>query len=112
MTTETITRAPVRLLITEISLCGWLGQAAPGDTIKYHRGALAQDCAPLLSCVPESDRAELFRISRRALSAFELGFVHLVQTRHGEDDYSYLMVARKRSAKKKASLTAFVQVAA
>lgn len=33
----------VRNPLTEIDLCGWIGQAAPGDILEYHRGFLALD---------------------------------------------------------------------
>jgi hypothetical protein len=51
--------------IKEIEFCGWIGQAAPGDILQYHRGHLALDVAahgPL----SERERAELSRVARRA----------------------------------------------
>jgi hypothetical protein len=87
----------VHLSLSEIDLCGWLGQAEPGDTLEYYRGYLVVDAIPHGSRLPERDRAELGRIARRALWASERGLVHLVQRRHGSDDYSYLLVARPKS---------------
>ncbi len=96
---------PVRLQLTEASLCGWLGQAAPGDTLTYHRGSLPHDRTPHTSRLSDSDRAELGRITSRTVWAFEQGLVHLLQRRHGDEDYSYYLIARPRSSKVAASLT-------
>ena len=108
MTPETTTAALPRLLITENILCAWLGQAAPGDSLKYHRGALVHDRTPPTSRLPHADRLELGRITRRVLWAFERGLVHLVQRRHGDDDYSYLLVVRPRTRKVAASLSSLL----
>jgi hypothetical protein len=86
----------VHLALTEIDLCGWIGQAGPGDTLEYYRGFLVVDAIPHGSRLPERDRIELGRIARRALWACERGLVHLVQRRHEADDYSYLIVARPK----------------
>ncbi|MBI2717213.1 MAG: hypothetical protein HYX36_00395 [Rhizobiales bacterium] len=82
--------------ITEINFCGWIGQASPGDTLEYHRGLLAHDVSPQNKQRGEDERAELLRIARRAWWASEKGLVHLVQRRHGADDYSYLVIARPK----------------
>jgi len=81
--------------LTEIKFCAWLAQAAPGDTLEYYRGFLMVDRIPR-GRLPEGDRTELMRIARRALWAAEQGLVHLVQKRHGADDYSYVAIARPR----------------
>lgn len=86
----------VRLLLSEADLCGWLGQAEPGKRLEYHRGFLAVDAVPHGSHLPEQDRAELGRVARRALWASHRGLAHLVQRRHGPDDYSYLVIVRPR----------------
>jgi len=80
--------------ITETNLCGWIGQALPGDMLEYHRGSLVRDVSPQNKRHGEAERAELLRIARRAWWAFEVGLVHLVQRRHRDDDYSYLIIAR------------------
>jgi hypothetical protein len=96
-TTSIITRLPIiRLKLTEIELCGWLGQALPGDVIEYHRGFLAIDCIPQGGRLTERDRSELVRVGRRALWAADRGIAYLIQRRHGPDDYSYLVIARPR----------------
>jgi hypothetical protein len=81
-----------RQLVTEARLCTWLGKASPGDTLEYHRGALVFDTAPYASRLSEHDRSELRSLARRAAWAQQQGLVHLVQKRHGTDDYSYLIV--------------------
>ena len=83
--------------LTEPEFCGWLGAATPGDTLAYHRGALALDIQPYGSRLAPADRRELARLARRAFWAAERGWVHLVQRRHGPDDFSYLAIARPRS---------------
>jgi len=88
--------SPVRLRYTEMELCGWLGQASPGDVLQYHRGFLAIDREPHSHRLPQNERTELIRMCSRAHWAAERGLVHLVQRRHSECDYSYLLIARPR----------------
>lgn len=100
-----ITRLPTaRLRLGEIALCAWIGQAAPGDILEYHRGFLALDITVHGTRLCERDRAELARMARRAFLAAENDLVHLVQRRHGPDDYSYLAVARPKPKHAPASL--------
>ena len=84
------------LSLSEIDLCGWLGQAEPGETLEYYRGYLVIDAIPHGGRLPEQDRTELRRVARRALWASDRGIADLVQRRHGPDDYSYLVIARPR----------------
>ncbi len=82
--------------LTEVSLCTWLGAAAPGDSITYHRGALARQVCPQLQCLPDDERATLQRLAARAWKLAEDGLADLVQRRHGFEDFEYLLVARRR----------------
>lgn len=82
--------------LTEASLCTWLGAAAPGDSITYHRGALARQVCPQLQCLPEQERTALQRLAARAWKLAELGLADIVQRRHGYEDYAYILVARRR----------------
>lgn len=82
--------------LTEIELCAWLGQAAPGDVLEYHRGFLALDVAAVPLDPDTEARAELRRVAKRALWAFEQDLVHLVQRRHGPSDFAYLAIARQK----------------
>lgn len=109
MTNKITPLAPVRLRYTEIELCGWLGQASPGDTLQYHRGYLAIDRDPIHERLPKKDREELGRLSDRAHWAAERGLAHLLQRRHGECDYSYLIIARPRSKAAAATILATLE---
>ena len=85
-----------RLRLSEIELCAWLGQAAPQDTLEYHRGFLVLDSNAQISRLPKRQREELARVASRAWWASEKGLVHLVQRRLGPDDFSYIAIARPR----------------
>lgn len=108
MDTNITILTPPRCGITETELCGWLGQAAPGDRLVYHRGFLALDCAPTAGRFPERERGELLRVARRALFAAENGLVHLVQRRNGPDDFTYLLIARPRPKTARGSILAIL----
>ena len=94
--TNTTKLPAIRSGIKEIDLCTWLGQAAPGDVLEYHRGFLALDGTRQVSRLDDQARCELVRVGRRVFWAAERGIVHLVQRRFGPDDYSYLAIARPR----------------
>lgn len=98
----------VRKPLTEIDLCGWVGQAAPGDMLEYHRGFLALDTIPQGSRLADRERAELAGVARRAWWAAERGLIHLVQRRHGSDDYSYLAIARPKPKQASVSLSSLL----
>jgi hypothetical protein len=82
--------------LTDVALCKWLGAAAPGDCITYHRGFLARDISPLTQMLPEPDRVALMRLAGRAWKLADADLAHLLQRRHGDEDYEYLIVARRR----------------
>lgn len=82
--------------LTEEALCRWLGAAAAGDRLAYHRGFLARDVSAVTQTLPEPDRVVLMRLASRAWKLADAGLAHLLQRRHGEDDYEYLIVARPR----------------
>jgi hypothetical protein len=73
--------------LTEIGLCAWVAQAEPGAILEYHRGFLGDTPA----------RIDLSILGARAHDLAERGLVHLVQLRHGTEDYSYLAIARPRA---------------
>ncbi len=85
--------APV---LDEAALMAWLGAAASGDRIEYWRGFLAVDASAIASKLEPDDRRQLGRVSARAFRLAQQGKAHLVQCRHGEADYSYLLVVRPR----------------
>ena len=78
------------LPLTEFDFLAWLGQAMPGERLIYHRGQLALDRLA-------RSQQGLSRLADRAHWAAARGFVHLVQRRHGTDDFSYLAIARERA---------------
>jgi hypothetical protein len=98
----------VSLSLSEIEFCGWLGQAEPGDTLEYYRGFLLVDASQHSGRLPEQDRVELMRVARRAWWASEQKLVHLVQHRHGADDYSYIAIARAKPKQASASLSSLL----
>jgi hypothetical protein len=106
---STVTKLPtVRRRMDETDLCGWIGQAAPGEALEYYRGFLAMDTFSQGTRLTEPERAELKRVARRAWWASEQKLIHLVQRRHGADDYSYLAVARPKPKQASASLSSLL----
>jgi hypothetical protein len=89
-------KSQARSDVTEATLCAWLGMAAPGDAIVYHRGFLTIDLASDVQLLSDRARKELGRVASRARLLASQGLVHLVQRRNGPDDFSYLMIARPR----------------
>jgi hypothetical protein len=83
-------------LLDEAALTAWFSAAAAGDRIEYWRGLLAIDANPTGSKLEPDDRRLLSRVAARAFRLAEQGKAHLVQRRHGEADYSYLLVVRPR----------------
>lgn len=99
---------PHKLRLTETDLCGWIGQAAPGEALEYYRGFLALDTFSQATRLAERERVELVRLARRAWWAGEQKLIHLVQRRHGPDDYSYLAIARLKPRSAPASLSSLL----
>ena len=91
--------------LTEIDLCGWIGQANPGDALEYHRGFLALDTLPFGPRLNEKARVDLQRVANRAFWAAEQGLVHLVQRRIAPDVFSYIAIARPRPRRASVSLS-------
>jgi hypothetical protein len=82
--------------LSEIELCAWVAQAAPGAVLQYHRGYLALDRTGFGRFADSPERAALSLLGARAHDLAERGLVHLVQHRHGPEDYSYFAIARAR----------------
>ena len=93
--TFTTVRAARRL--TEIEFAAWVGAAAPGDRIEYHRGYLAVDIVAVISGLSEPERATLKQLAGRAWWASEQRLVHLVQERLGPGHFSYIAIARPKA---------------
>ncbi len=81
----------VPLLVTAFR--GWLTRAKPGDRIEYHRGFLALDRIKGTNSLKEGERRKLAAVADHALALAGRGELHLLQERHGDGDYSYLVVA-------------------
>ena len=90
--------------LTEASLCTWLGAASAGDSITYHRGALARQVCPHLVCLPNAERVALQRLAARAWKLADMGLADIVQRRHGYEDYAYILVARRRPRQHEANI--------
>ncbi|SHF44908.1 hypothetical protein SAMN05444279_1493 [Ruegeria intermedia] len=82
--------------LTDIEFCAWVGQAASGDWLEYHRGFLGIDAMPGMSTLPDRDRQRLAALASAAFRACEAGLVHLVQERLGPDRFAYLAIARPK----------------
>jgi hypothetical protein len=82
--------------LSEIELCAWIAQAEPSAVLEYHRGYLALDRTPFGRFGNTPARAALAQLGSRAHDLAERCLVHLVQLRHGAEDYSYLAIARPR----------------
>jgi len=82
--------------LSEVELCVWVSQAAPGDTLEYHRGFLAVDRTPYGQFMDTPARAALELLADRAHALAEQELVHLVQRRCGPFDFSYLAIARPK----------------
>ena len=82
--------------LSEIELCAWIAQADPGAVLEYHRGFLALDRTAFGRFAEAPTRTALSTLGNRAHDLAERGLVHLVQLRHGPEDYSYFAIARPR----------------
>lgn len=105
-TTFTTTRSARRL--SEMEFAGWVGAAASGDRLEYHRGFLAVDTIPMISKLPETERAALKAMAARAWWASEQRLVHLVQERLGPDLFAYIAIARPKPKRAEVSLAALL----
>ena len=99
---------PAVPMLDEAALMAWLGAAAPGDRVEYWRGYLAIDASAAASQLEPDDRRQLGRVAARAYRLAEQDKAHLVQRRHGEADYSYLLIVRPRPRPVRARFTSAV----
>ena len=103
---ETPVPAPttMALIIDVAGFEGWLRAAHPGSRITLHRGHLCVDRALRPDAPNDADSeacAALNRLADRAMRAAEQGLVHLVQQRHGPEDFSYLAIRTRTPAKRR-----------
>jgi hypothetical protein len=102
--TRITTTSPANLSLNEATFCAWLGAAAPGEAITYHRGALARDTCPQLNLLSLDERVRVARLSSRALKLAEAGLLHLVQRRHGFEDFAYVAIASPKPRRNASAL--------
>ena len=109
-------RAPIPLTpsgatgtrISDIDLCAWVAQAAPGDVLEYHRGFLALDRLTGVSELGAREAERVGKLADRAFHAAEQRLVHLVQQRLGPDRFSYRAIARPKPRDASAVLSALL----
>lgn len=94
--------------LTELELCAWAAEAEAGEVLEYHRGFLALDRTAVGRFRDLAARAALTCLGDRAHDLAQRGLVHLVQRRHGPDDYSYLAIARPRQRGAAASIAVLI----
>ena len=94
--------------LTEMDFAGWVGAATPGDRLEYHRGFLAIDIVPVISNLPETERAALKTLGSRAWWAAEQRLVHLVQERLGPGLFAYIAIARPKPKHAEVSLASLL----
>ena len=71
---STIITMPTRPTpISEIELCAWVAQAAPGEALEYHRGFLGLDRSVMGRLMSYENRVKLGRASDRAWLLAEQG---------------------------------------
>ena len=104
----TITTVRSARRLTEMDFAGWVGAAAPGDRLEYHRGFLAVDIVPVISKLSEHDRSVLKSMAARAWWAAEQRLVHLVQERLGPGSFAYIAIARPKPRNAEVSLAALL----
>lgn len=105
-TTFTRTRSSRRL--SEMEFAGWVGAAAPGDRIEYHRGFLAVDLIVPISGQSSPELVALSKLGIRAFWAAEQRLVHLVQERLGPNHFAYIAIARPKPKRAEVSLAALL----
>jgi hypothetical protein len=97
-----------RLLLDEIAFVAWVGQAAPGNRLEYHRGFMAIDTDRMMSKLAPDQRRKLCDLADAAFRAAMQDLVHLVQARLATNHFSYIAVARPRPEGAAASLSSLL----
>ncbi len=83
----------------------WVDVAEPGDRLAYHTGFLVVDTTANVSTLAKSEREGLRATADAAYRLAELGRVHLVQERLGQDRFAYLVIARPQTSRNANALT-------
>jgi hypothetical protein len=69
----------------------------PGDRLEYYKGFLIVDAFPPSGWPPSAFQQALAQLRARAFRAAELGLVHLIQQRLGDECFSYVAIARPQA---------------
>jgi hypothetical protein len=72
----------------------WLARARPGEPLEYYRGHLGMDRVKGTSSLSDPERRNLNAVADHTLALSNDGRLHLLQERHGDNDYSYWAVTR------------------
>ena len=83
--------------MTAIEFCAWVSQATPGERLEYYRGFLIVDAFPPSGWPPSAFQQALIQLRSHTFRAAELGLVHLIQRRLGEELFSYVAIARPQA---------------
>ncbi|MCK8787240.1 hypothetical protein M0638_22970 [Roseomonas sp. NAR14] len=67
----------------------------------------SREISPLTQMLADREREALVRLASRAWTLAEAGLADLVQVRHGEEDYSYYIVARRRPRRAQPAMLLF-----
>ncbi len=91
--------------LTDVELCAWMAQAAPGDVLEYHCGALSIDRDKAITTLGPDEARRIDRLADAAFRAAEAELIDLLQRRLGRDCFSYLAIARSKLRQERVSLT-------
>jgi hypothetical protein len=91
-----VTPDPGQRILSFADLDRWFSTSSPGDRVSYFRGFLALDRGPG-SRLGEESGLELDRVATAVMAMAAAGHVHLVQRRHGPNDYTYVAVRARGS---------------
>ena len=80
--------------ISEAEVRRWLREAEPGQVMRYFRGFLARGANAQGEVLSEQECGELSRVATHLWCAAQRKHIHLVQFRHGPEDFTYIAVAR------------------
>ena len=80
--------------ITVREIHTWLANARAGEAITYFRGSLALAREEGGEMPGEANTRHLIEVADYLWKAAQHGRVHLVQIRHGHEDYTYVAVAQ------------------
>jgi hypothetical protein len=76
----------------------WLQEAEPGQALHYFQGFLAAGTDSHGRLLPEPERHALASVASQLWRAAQHHLVHLVQRREGPGTWTYIAIARRRSA--------------